>query len=302
MWGPNPVLEKLGFGENDRVAIIHTDDIGMCQASVSAFIDLWEAGRITAGAAMVPCPWFGEIAAYCRANPEADMGVHATLTCEWPTFRWGPLSTRDAGTGLLDEEGGLHKTCEALAAKGRPPAVRAELAAQIARARAAGISPTLMDTHMGSVMHAKFYEGFAETALAAGIPPFTLRLEEAQWLKGGYDAESAAVLFKQSQRLEKLGVPLLDRILNVPLAEEEDRLEKTRAVFRTMKPGHLSYFILHPSQDTPELRAICSDWRSRVADYEIFLSGGVAETIEEEGIHLIGCRDLANLMPDWANA
>jgi len=65
MWGPNPVLEKLGFGENDRVAIIHTDDIGMCQASVSAFIDLWEAGRITAGAAMVPCPWFGEIAAYC---------------------------------------------------------------------------------------------------------------------------------------------------------------------------------------------------------------------------------------------
>ena len=34
---PNPLLKKLGLSNKDRVAIIHTDDIGMCQASVEAF-------------------------------------------------------------------------------------------------------------------------------------------------------------------------------------------------------------------------------------------------------------------------
>src|SRR5215213_3640757 len=52
---PNPFLKKLGFSNNDRVVIIHTDDIGMCHASVQAFKDLWEFGTITSGATMVPC-------------------------------------------------------------------------------------------------------------------------------------------------------------------------------------------------------------------------------------------------------
>jgi chitin disaccharide deacetylase len=34
---PNPILKKLGYSENDRLVIIHTDDIGICQASISAF-------------------------------------------------------------------------------------------------------------------------------------------------------------------------------------------------------------------------------------------------------------------------
>ena len=38
---PNPVLKKLGFSDSDRLVILHTDDIGMCQASVTAFADLW---------------------------------------------------------------------------------------------------------------------------------------------------------------------------------------------------------------------------------------------------------------------
>jgi hypothetical protein len=39
---PNPVLKKLGFTNTDRLVILHTDDVGMCQASLAAFIDLWE--------------------------------------------------------------------------------------------------------------------------------------------------------------------------------------------------------------------------------------------------------------------
>ena len=63
---PNPVLKKLGLANDDRVAIIHTDDIGMCQASVEASADLNEVGIISSGAVMVPCPWFLHAAEYAR--------------------------------------------------------------------------------------------------------------------------------------------------------------------------------------------------------------------------------------------
>ena len=69
---PNPFLKKLGFSDNDRVVIIHTDDIGMCHASVQAFKDLWNFGTITSGATMVPCPWFPVVKWMCRDNPDID--------------------------------------------------------------------------------------------------------------------------------------------------------------------------------------------------------------------------------------
>ena len=55
---PNPALRKLGLADDDRAVIIHTDDIGMCQASLAAFADLVDFGLISSGATMVPCPGF----------------------------------------------------------------------------------------------------------------------------------------------------------------------------------------------------------------------------------------------------
>jgi predicted glycoside hydrolase/deacetylase ChbG (UPF0249 family) len=102
---PNPVLKKLGLADNDRVAIIHTDDIGMCQANVEAFADLNGVGIISSGAVMVPCTWFLQAASYAREHNQADLGIHLTLTSEWKTYRWGPISSRDPASGLVDEEG-----------------------------------------------------------------------------------------------------------------------------------------------------------------------------------------------------
>jgi hypothetical protein len=52
----NPVLEKLGYSSTDRIVIIQTDDFGICQASVAAFIELWDFGLISFGTTMLPCP------------------------------------------------------------------------------------------------------------------------------------------------------------------------------------------------------------------------------------------------------
>ncbi len=106
----------------------------MCQASVSAFIELWDFGLISSGATMAPCPWFLEAAAFCRENPQVDMGVHLTLTSEWESYRWGPISTRDPGSGMIDFEGCFYRTSEQAQEHGDPGAVQLELRAQVERA------------------------------------------------------------------------------------------------------------------------------------------------------------------------
>ena len=78
----NPILAHLGFRPDDLVVIIHADDLGMCHATIPAVAELFDAGLVSSAATMVPCPWFPAVAAYARANPAVDIGVHATLTCE----------------------------------------------------------------------------------------------------------------------------------------------------------------------------------------------------------------------------
>jgi chitin disaccharide deacetylase len=293
---PNPALRRLGFANGARVAIIHADDIGMCQASVTAFADLSAFGLISSGAVMVPCAWFPATAAGSRAKPADDLGVHLTLTCEWDAYRWGPISTCDAESGMIDAEGYFYRTTELAQAYGRPEAVARELAAQIERALAAGIRPTHVDTHMGTVYSAAFLPIYLDMARRYRLAPMFFRDDEAGWRTRGADAESAAAMAQLSRQLEDAGVPLLDHIAMMPLDAPDDRIGQAKRMFESLPPG-LTHFIIHPAHDTPELRAIAADWPSRVADYQAFMSDELRAYVRKSGIQVIGYRALQELMP-----
>ena len=175
---PNPLMEKLGLAPTDRAVIIHVDDVGMCQASLDAFADLWAFGLITSGAVMVPCPWFPAAAAYAKKTPGVDLGVHLTLTSEWDTYRWGPLSTTDRDSGLLDEEGYFPQETGPVQSKASVDTIVTEIKAQIDRAVSAGMTPTHADTHMGTLMHMEYLPAYIQTAIGYGLPPMMARLDE----------------------------------------------------------------------------------------------------------------------------
>jgi predicted glycoside hydrolase/deacetylase ChbG (UPF0249 family) len=294
----NPVLKKLGYSKTDRVVIIHTDDIGMCQASISAFKDLWEFGLVSSGATMVPCPWFLEVAKFCKENPEVDMGVHVTLTSEWETYRWGPLSTRDVESGLLDSEGCFYHTSADAQQNGKSESVYKEIKAQIDRALTNGINPTHMDTHMGTVASIKFVPLYLQLARAYNLPPMLLRLEKEGWMELGLDEETANFAIKMVNELEESGIPLLDRIATLDLNEApnpKDRIEYAKKVLGGLQPG-ITHFIIHPSKDTPELRAITPDYACRVADYITFSNEELRDFVEASGLNVIGYKALKNIM------
>ena len=287
----NPLLKKLGYSETDRLVIIHTDDIGMCHASVQAFQELWAFGTITSGATMVPCPWFPAVAQLCRENPAIDMGVHATLNAEWESYRWGPVSTREAGSGLMDESGYFHQWHQAVYDHAKPEEVEKEVNAQIERALAAGIDVTHVDSHMGTIMSPLFIQSYIQAASSRLLPSMLPRLNAKGIEMMGVGEEERIMYTPIMQMLESMGLPMVDGLLSMPLNEPEEsrQMEIAKELLGDLPEG-ITHFVLHPSVDTPELRAIAPDWESRVANYNVFRSEEFKTFLEREDFKLIGYR------------
>jgi predicted glycoside hydrolase/deacetylase ChbG (UPF0249 family) len=292
---PNLFLKKLGFSDTDRAVIIHTDDIGMCHASVQAFKDLWEFGTITSGATMVPCPWFPAVAQMCRENPAIDMGVHATLNAEWESYRWGPVSTREADSGLMDADGYFHQWHPAVYQNAKPEAVTVEVNAQIEKALAAGIDATHVDSHMGTIMNPLFIQSYVQAAASRLLPNMLPRLNAQGVDMMGVGEKENEVYAPIMQQVEAMGIPMVDGILSMPLEHGNDHISVAKKLFDEVPVG-ITHFILHPSIDTQELRAIAPDWQARVANYNAFMSDELKKFIEQADLKLIGYRQIRDAM------
>src|SRR5262245_58409323 len=165
------IAERLGYPRDAKLLIVHADDLGMAHSVNAATIKAFETGLVNSGSIMVPCPWLSEIAAYARANPQADLGLHLTLTSEWTALRWGPVSSRDRVSSLLDKDGYFRLTETEAGAQADPKQVEMEITAQIERARSLGIQPTHLDSHMGTLYQNKeLFEVFMRVARSQKLP------------------------------------------------------------------------------------------------------------------------------------
>lgn len=293
----NPTLKQLGFAPDDRVVIIHADDIGMCQSTLPAIADLFDFGLLSSAATMVPCPWFLEAAAFCRHHPMVDMGVHLTLNCEWNTYRWGPISTRDPASGLLDEQGYFPKSPAVMEQQADPQAAALELNAQLARALQAGMDPTHVDAHMGTAMRPPFLPAYIDAAASQRLPLFLVGSQgiprlQARGMGFGIIAPGS---IERLNILAEQGVPLFDDLVGLPLNDPVDQVAAGKKIVDSLQPG-LTMWLLHPAQDTPELRAMTPDWPSRVANYAACMSSELRDYIRQSGVQVIGYRPLRALV------
>jgi predicted glycoside hydrolase/deacetylase ChbG (UPF0249 family) len=286
--------ERLGFERDERVAVVHVDDIGMCEAQSDGGFEALENGPATCGSVMVPCPGFAAAAERARAQPELDLGVHLTLTAEWPEFRWGPVLGAEAVPSLVDAEGFFPRSAAEVVQRARPEEAEAELRAQVARALDAGIDVTHLDAHMGTAFFPPFVASYGRLMREHRVPSFLVRPAPAALAHLG--AEASEIYEEVIGGLEGDGWPLLD-------AFDADSLgfapgtgaEHNRTRLEKLTVG-VTYLICHPARGGAELDAIVNDGHAR--EFERTYYGGAPghRALAEHGIRTIGMRSLRDLI------
>ena len=282
------IAERLGYPRDAKLLIVHADDLGMAHSVNAATIKAFETGLVNSGSIMVPCPWLSEIAAFARANPQADLGLHLTLTSEWTSFRWGPVSSRDRVSSLLDKDGYFRLTESEAAAHADPKQVEIEITAQIERARALGIQPTHLDSHMGTLYQNKaLFEVFLRVARSQKLPIRVARtwFARTDFLPSTLSSDDVYI----------------DRILDInPAVPPQDWSRFYSDALKKLEPG-VTEVVIHLAYDDAEMRAATvnhPDWGAawRQRDFEFFTSDAFRKILQENQIKLITWRELGKLI------
>jgi len=282
------IAERLGYSRDAKLLIVHADDLGMAHSVNAATIKALETGLVNSGSIMVPCPWLSEIAAFARANPQADLGLHLTLTSEWTSFRWGPVSSRDKVSSLLGKDGYFPLLETEAAAQADPKEVEMEINAQIERARALGIQPTHLDSHMGTLYQNKaLFEVFLRVARSHKLPVRVAKtwFARADFLPSTLTADDVYI----------------DRTLDMnPSVAPQDWAKFYTEALKKLEPG-VTEVIIHLAYDDVEMRAATTNhpdwgaaWRQR--DFEFFTSDAFRKVLQENNIKLITWREIGKLI------
>ncbi len=284
--------EKLGFPSDTRVLIFHADDMGMADEANEATIYLLENGLIQSAAAMAPCPSYEDAINWAIENPQYDVGIHLTLTSEWRTHRWGPVSDTAEVRGLVDPDGYMWRSVPQVVMNASPEEVETELRAQIDKTLAMGYRPDHMDTHMGTLYGSNdFTEIYLRLAEEYRIPAMVIDFSDPEVLdefrNAGYPVNERLI-----DMLDSYSLPKLDYFSSVPGGESyEDMRSNFFELVRSLKPG-LTEIIFHPQFESEFGKTITNSWQQRAWEVDLFGDPEVRQFFEDEGLIFTNWKDI----------
>jgi predicted glycoside hydrolase/deacetylase ChbG (UPF0249 family) len=279
---PATWADRLGFPPGKKVIMLHADDIGMCEEANVAAIHYLKNGNIQSAAVMMPCLFAEDMIRWALQNPATDIGLHLTLTSEWETYRWGPVS--NDVPSLLDPDKKLWRNVPDVVQHAPAADVEKEIRAQIEKSIAMGYRPDHIDTHMGTLYgHVDYMRAFFKVAEEYNIPANVIDLSKPEVLavyqKQGYplDAEAVKVVSEYS-------LPKLDFFAAAPDGKSyEDKVENFKKLVQSLPPG-LIEIIFHPSTDTENLKTITGSWQQRVWESQMFDDPAIKQFLQQEGV------------------
>jgi len=284
--------------DQTKKLIVNCDDFGQSPAMNKAIMHLLEEGKVSSATVMTPAPAFEEAAAWCRAHPEAPVGLHLTFTSEFTALRWPSLTKHPS---LHDETGHLWMTVDQFALNAEPAAVEAEMEAQFLAAEKHGISVTHADNHMGSLYgltpgapsylpnvfqqcarrglpFRMFRRAAPDDPLAAGIPDLAARLAQVTGLA------------------DQLGVPLVDYLLSHPFHIEEnetyDTFKRTLIEKLYRLPDGIVETYIHPGAEDAWMSEHIPHWEKRVWEFRLMFDDDWAYALKDANVELVDYRIL----------
>ena len=277
--------ELLGYPADARLLIVNADDIGMCHGQNLGAIRSITEGLVSSCSLMTPTPWRLHAAEFLRRRPEVSFAVHLTIVSEYRHYRWGPLAPSQEIRTLLDESGYFFgdDRFDYLLQTADISELETEFRAQIEAVRALGLRPTHLDSHYGP--H-EFRDDIFDLV-------FRLAREYGLAMRAGSPRLVRSLLAK--------GLPVAEHgVLDSGRIPPEEKADVLAARLREL-PAGLSEWALHPGIATDELRAVMADPRvpgvtgtpeGRQSDFDVAVSEEAAKIVAEEGIQIIGYREL----------
>ncbi len=250
--------------------IVRADDMGSSHAANLASIESVKNGIATSIEVMVPCPWFDEAVTLLNENKDIDVGVHLTLTAEWPNYKWKPIT---ACKSIVDGQGNFFPRIwpnenfpgeSVQETAGNLIEIEKELRAQIELALEKIPHVSHLTEHMGCLQ-------FSEEAKALGRK---LAKEYNLPIDLGTDVKKAP---RWSGNISS-----------------EKRIGNLKEMLAGLAPG--TYLTVeHPSYNVPEMQAIEPTGdvaRNRQGVTDAFTNSGVKQTVKENNIQLVSYKDI----------
>lgn len=215
--------------------IIIGDDIGAVHAIGEGTIASYRDGIMRSANWIVPGPWLPEAVQQLNDNPGLDVGIHLTLTSEWDSVKWRPLTLMPS---LTDANGFFPaRTKDVAAATVNPGEVERELRAQIEMGRRLVARASWLSTHMG-----------AATATPA-LTELTRKLSRE---------------YKMPMQSDIAGV-IRHRPPYSNTSTAAEKVQAMVAMIEALEPG-IHAMVDHPATDTPEMRRVGHAGNTNVAE------------------------------------
>lgn len=266
-------LSKMLIAQSNEIQLlVRADDIGSFHAANGGCIESYQNGIARSVELMPVCAWFPEAVQLLNENPGYDVGIHLTLTSEWSSVKWRPLTHCPS---LVDKDGYFYPMVwenpnfpagsSIAESDWKLDEIEQELRAQI----------ELSLKHIPHISHLSNHMGF--TMLDPKIEELVNKLAKEYKLE---------VNTEELQRFPGWG-------RDVPM---EQRIDKFCENLEKLTPGKY-LFVEHPAVASDEMKTVGHVGYENVAEdrewvTRVFTSEKVKRTIQEKGIKLISYKDL----------
>jgi predicted glycoside hydrolase/deacetylase ChbG (UPF0249 family) len=260
--------------------LVNADDLGLSPGINRGIERAHREGIVRSASLLVNAPGFDDAVRVIRENPDLSVGIHLTLV-----GGDGPVMPPGTVPSLVDENGRFPASYPRFLA--RYPLVstdeiRRELEAQIERARAAGVSPTHLDSHQH--LHLLPRVASVVLGLAQAYRIGYIRRPE----KGGGIVRPAvrALSFSLARKTAARGLSTSDHFAGFDCS---GRLTMGRllAIIGRIGPG-TTELMVHPGTDAGEVRSRYGWKMSWEQELAALISPETREMIERRGIEIVG--------------
>lgn len=286
------LAEQLGYSDKDILVIVNIDDVGLHKDETDASFRALNFGMAKSGSIMVPCPNFNQTVDLWSKNPEIDLGIHLTLTCEWgEKYPWTPVLSKADVPSLYNPEGIMWQSVGELLQHAKRIEIEMELEAQINKIIDTGLNPTHLDYHMHFAYHSDFFLIAMELSRKYNLPlrPWKNRRYRLPFIKNNlYSLRRKGYVFPDTQ----MGI----YVTGGQNPSLDFWKKKYQDYFRSLKPG-VHNIKVHLAFHTNDLDSIIGKHSAsiRQIDYDVWTSEDTKKLAEILGIIFIGFRPLQQL-------